>query len=277
MQAPEPERARTPPSPRRSFGHASSRSSARAISSSSSSRSAFAYFSLCAVNPKRRVAREDPRWRVPEAPRPDPRRFAVSERSELSASAPPGDGGAAVSSRCANPVPAREFAPSLSQSARRSSLAFSGSRRAAGESNGPPRRSANGVPVATALTLARARARGAHAGARIGRGRLRVLPGPRVAGLGPRGGGSGLACRASRPARARSRGRRPARRRRARAATGRTRAVRRADRASTAVGTNASLCRGRHTDVASSSRRCQDAFADANGTKPARHVMALRP
>ena len=54
-----------PSFPRRSFGHASSRSSARAISSSSSSRSAFAYFSLCAVNPKRRVAREDPRWRVP--------------------------------------------------------------------------------------------------------------------------------------------------------------------------------------------------------------------
>ena len=126
----------------------------------------------------------------------------------LGTSAPGAEtGGAAVSSRCANPVPARVRAQ-LFQSARRSSR-FSRVPRAAGESNGPPRRSANGVPVATALTLARARAPRGHAGARIGR-RLRVLPVRASPDLDP---GLWIGCRASRPARAPSRGRRPARRR----------------------------------------------------------------
>lgn len=62
--------------------------------------------------------------------------------------------------------------------------------------------------------------------------------------------------------------------------TGKTRAVDLADRASTVVGTNAILCRGGHTNAASASRRergCQDAVAEANGTRQVTYIMALQP
>ena len=127
----------------RSTGHVSRRSLALAISSSSSSLSARANFSLCAVYPTRRTARDDPRALVPSSPRPDPCVIALAPGSR----------------RCANPAGAFPEpvvdAPSRSHRRLRSSSARAGSLRAAGESSAPPpRRSAKGdSPLVEVLTL----------------------------------------------------------------------------------------------------------------------------
>ena len=157
----------------RARSHVSRRSFARSISSSSSRRSALANFSRCAVKPTRSVAREDPRWRVPFAPRDVPRGLPEEDEEAFAFGS--------ASRRWEKPRGVEEdadadgsAAPNRAQILRRSSWALAGSLRAAGERRGPPRRSAKGdSPLVETRTATRLR-----------------MPAGRTPGAGGGGGGA---------------------------------------------------------------------------------------
>ena len=167
----------------RARSHVSRRSFARSISSSSSRRSALANFSRCAVKPTRSVAREDPRWRVPFAPRDVPRGLPEEDEEAFAFGS--------ASRRWEKPRGVEEdadadgsAAPNRAQILRRSSWALAGSLRAAGERRGPPRRSAKGdSPLVETRTATRLR-----------------MPAGRTPGAGGGGGGARMGFPRPRPA-----------------------------------------------------------------------------